>query len=140
MSSPIVKGANEVIALLKGIAAKFPDKVAQALYMEAQIEMTEAKRRTPVDVTPPLLHPGLLRSTGRVHEPERHGRKISVTLSFGTDYAVYVHENLDAHHEVGQAKFLQSTLEESQPHMGARIAARIDLKKLGEEVKHGGGH
>lgn len=127
----MIRGANEMIALLKGIAEKYPDRIGKALFMEAQIEMTEAKRRTPVDVTPPMPHPGLLRSTGHVDQPERSGRHISVTLSFGTEYAVYVHENLEAFHQIGQARFLSSVLEESQPYMAERIARRIRLDKEG---------
>jgi hypothetical protein len=120
-----MRGAHEMIEKLRQIAAKFPDRVAAALYQEAQIEMTEAKRRTPVDT-------GTLRASGQVAQPARSGRNISVTLSFGgaaADYAIYVHENLEAHHRVGQAKFLESTLDESAPHMAARIAARVQLNE-----------
>lgn len=129
-------GVGNMVNTLKKIAARFPDRVAAAIYQEAQIEMTEAKRRTPVDVNyaggriPP--HPGQLRASGMVAEPERNGRNISVTLSFGgaaSDYAIYVHEIIENIHPVGQAKFLESTLNESRNSMAARIAARIDLNK-----------
>lgn len=116
-----MKGVTEMVSLLKRIADKFPDRVAAALYQEAQIEMTEAKRRTPVDT-------GLLRASGNVLEPEREGRRVSVTLVFGTDYAVYVHENLEAFHKVGQARFLASVLEESAPYMAQRLAVRLQLE------------
>jgi hypothetical protein len=136
-------GAKEMVAKLKEIAAKFPDRVAAAIYLEAQIEMTEAKRRTPVSPTaaefkamgrsmPKGLVPGTLRASGSVAEPVRSGRNISVTLSFGgaaIDYAIVQHERLDFHHTTGQAKFLESVLNESRPHMNARIAARIHLDK-----------
>lgn len=130
---PIMRGASQMSAILKNIANNFPDHVAAALYYEAGIEMTEAKRRCPVDVTPPTPHPGQLRASGFVHQPVRRGRMISVTLSFGglaDDYAIYVHENLDAHHPVGQAKFLESTLVESQPYMGERIARRVHFSRM----------
>lgn len=126
-----VRGAKEMTALLRNIARKFPDRVAAAMYREAQIEMTEAKRRTPVDVSDGAPHPGQLRASGRVHKPERgRGRAISVTMSFGggaVDYAVYVHENPDAFHKVGQWKYLESVLNESRSSMGARIAERVRL-------------
>lgn len=115
-----MRGADQMIAKIRKIADKFPDRVGAALYREAQIEMTEAKRRTPVDT-------GRLRASGQVGEPERSGRRLSVELSFGTDYAVYVHENLEAFHKVGQAKFLESVLNESAPYLGARLAARVRL-------------
>lgn len=118
-------GANDMKQKIRQIADKFPDRVAAALYQEAQIEMTESKRRVPVDT-------GTLRASGHVAEPVRNGRNISVTLSYGgaaSDYAIPVHENLEAHHRVGQAKYLESVLNESRPHMAARLAARIDLNK-----------
>lgn len=131
-----MRGVAEMRAKLRQIANKFPDRVASAIYMEAQIEMTEAKRRTPVDVNyahgriPP--HPGQLRASGLVARPVREGRNISVTMSFGgaaQDYAIHVHENPDALHPVGQWKYLESVLDESQPHMAARISRRVHLDR-----------
>ena len=130
----MIRGAVEMIKKLTGFQEKFPERVAEALYQEAQIEMTEAKRRTPVDVNytggrkPP--HPGQLRASGIVHQPIREGKSISVTLSFGggaIDYAIWVHEIEENFHPVGQWKYLESVLNESRSHMAARIAKRIDL-------------
>lgn len=116
-------GVKEMLARLRKISEKFPDEVAKAMYAEAQIEMTESKKRVPVDR-------GVLRASGTVHEPERNGKNISVTMSYGgaaIDYAVYVHENPDAFHKVGQWKYLESVLNESRPYMAGRIAARLKL-------------
>lgn len=114
-----MKGIAEMRKRLRGIVEKYPDRVAMALKTEAEIEMTEMKRRTPVDK-------GILRASGRVHDPERGwGRKISVEMSFGTDYAIFVHENLEAFHPVGQAKFMESVINESRQFMASRVAARL---------------
>lgn len=134
-------GSAKMIANLKAISKRFPDRVGAALYQEAQIEMTEAKRRTPVDITPDAPHPGQLRASGQVAKPERKGRQISVTLSFGGGavyYAIYVHEILTNHHPVGQAKYLESVLNESAPHMASRLAARLQLNeaKAKKEAVH----
>ena len=120
-------GAKEMVNTIKKIAQKFPDRCAAALYQEAQIEMTESKRRCPVDVTSGRGG-GTLRASGHVQRPVRSGRKISVTLAYGgaaEDYAIIQHEELDYHHEVGQAKYLESVLNESAPHMAARVARRL---------------
>lgn len=106
---------------LKSLAKRFPDDVATAMFQEAQVEMTEAKRRTPVEF-------GNLRASGTVLRPERKGRDVVVPMVFGgvaAPYAIYVHENLDAHHDVGQAKFLESVLRESAPFIAARVAKRV---------------
>jgi hypothetical protein len=42
-------------------------------------------------------------------------------------YAIFVHEDLDAKHKVGQAKFLESWLLESRPNMTARVARRVKI-------------
>jgi hypothetical protein len=113
------------------VADRFPDRVARALYQEAQIEATEMKRRTPVDTRPDAPHPGNLRNSIHVEEPEHSGRRISVTIATGQQapYAVYVHENPDAIHPIGQWKFMESVLNESARFMGYRLAARLHLDK-----------
>lgn len=129
-----MRGVKEMQAKVMSVARSTPSRVKQALFMEAQIEMTEAKKRTPVDVNyaggrkPP--HPGQLRASGTVHPPEQSGRRLFVVLSFGggaVDYAVWVHEILDNFHPVGQAKYLESTLNESAPYMAQRLAERLQL-------------
>lgn len=134
-----LKGVSGMISAIKKVAEKFPDTVAAALYKEAQIEVTEMKKRTPVDTRPNASyphqrapHPGQLRNSIHAEKPERHGKTIGITIATGKEapYAVFVHEDPDAHHYVGEWKFMESVLRESQPHMARRIAARIDLNKV----------
>lgn len=139
-----LNGVDKMMQNIRRVAERFPDKVGQALYREAQIEMTEAKKRTPVSPTaaqykamgrtmPKGVVPGTLRASGRVSEPVRDGVNISVILSFGgpaIPYAVVQHERLDFFHTTGQAKYLESVLNESRPYMARRLAARIDLNKI----------
>lgn len=116
-----IRNVDRVADELRGIARHLADAVGPALRAEAEIEMTEAKRRTPVDT-------GALRGSGHVAGPKHSGRDTQVTLAFGgpaAPYALFVHENLDAHHPVGQAKFLEGTLHESAPYLAQRIARRI---------------
>lgn len=132
-------GVKEMKKKILGVAKQFPDKVAAALYQEAQVEMTESKRRCPVAVPSWYLAqgygryrgiPGSLRASGRVAEPERGvGRIISVTLSYGgysAPYAIYVHEIEDNYHPIGQWKYLESVINESRPYMAARVARRLE--------------
>ena len=119
---PIV-GLDALVAKLRAIATATPTRAAAALYAEAGIEMTEAKRRTPVET-------GALRSTGVVADPEVTGARVTVLMGFGgpaVDYAVPVHENLEAHHPRGQAKFLESVLNESAPFLAQRIGTRLQI-------------
>jgi len=42
----------------------------------------------------------------RLRDAQREG-KVSVVVGYTQGYALFVHENLTAHHPVGQAKFLE---------------------------------
>lgn len=119
-----------MLAKLKKLKAFAPDMFARALYQEAQIEATECKKNTPVLT-------GNLRATIHVEGPERQGRRIWCTIVAGeggaggkvAEYALYVHENLEAFHKVGGPKYIEWTLNASAPSMAARVAKRIDLNK-----------
>jgi hypothetical protein len=72
---------------------------------------------------------GLLRSTGRVETENAPGPEAVVKLSYGGNglapYAAIVHERLDVHHPVGQAKYLQMPFFEATAGMAERLAASI---------------
>ena len=102
--------------------SEFPKRVVSAMYLEANIEMTESKKRVPVKT-------GVLRASGRVEQPVATPQGVSVELSYGgaaEAYALIVHEDLEMNHpNGGEAKYLESVLQESAPHMAARLAARL---------------
>jgi allophanate hydrolase subunit 2 len=113
-----IKGLDKLDKQLGLLVQELPHAVGRALRAEAEIEMTEAKRRTPVDT-------GALRDSGTVEGPDSDG---VVRMYFGgpsAPYAVVVHEDLEAFHDDGQAKFLESVLMESVPYLAERVAARM---------------
>lgn len=55
-----------------------------------------------------------LQATLRERAKEAKEANVSVLVGFGTNYALYVHENLEANHPVGQAKFLEQPAREMQ--------------------------
>lgn len=57
------------------------------------------------------------------------GANAIVQVGFTQRYAVYVHENLDAYHPVGQAKFLEEPARTFQPEI-ARVVNEV-YKKTG---------
>jgi hypothetical protein len=119
-----IDGLDQLQRRLTELAQGLGAEVGNALRAEAEIEMTEAKRRTPVLT-------GALRGSGHVTGPTFRGRDITVELKFGgpaAPYAVAVHENLEAFHKNGEAKFLERPLMESAPHLAARVARRIKLR------------
>lgn len=131
-------GARRMVGLIRKVRGQFPDEAARGLYQETEVESTEVKKRTPVwnsDRPLPFGHAaGTLRSTVHVVGPMRSGTRIYTMIVAGgttAPYAIYVHEDLEAFHKVGQAKFLESVILESRPHMGARVARRIQINKMG---------
>jgi len=144
-----VTGLGQLQANLVAIHQRVGRRLGPALRAEAEIEMTESKRRVPVDT-------GALRASGHVEGPEGRTRQmlqfgggrssgrgstrfaagpavgadVSVRLVYGgpaAGYAVAVHENVEAFHRVGEAKFLERPLNESAPFMAARIARRLQI-------------
>lgn len=115
-------GADRLVSRLTALSNEMGwQTVSNALLAEAEIEMTEAKKRTPVDT-------GALRGSGHVGGPFRRNGGIEVVMGFGgpaAPYAIHVHERLDVFHRVGQAKFLESVLLESAPYFPQRVAERI---------------
>lgn len=121
-----VVGVVEMQAKFSGMVKGTPKQIAKALKAEMNIEKREVIQRTP-KLT------GALRDSIEVLEPVIEGREVSCQMTAGDDdvnYAVVVHENLEVDHPVGQAKYMESVLNESGPHMADRLARRLSMNKL----------
>ena len=120
MASPVtftVKGADVVSARLTQLARRFPMAAAVALNEIAEEIMTDAKEHTPVET-------GRLRASGKVSDMATPG-KMEVRLTYGTEYAVHVHENLAARHPVGEAKFLERAIDRRAGTLARDLAAKL---------------
>jgi hypothetical protein len=123
---------NTISDGIQRIRKRSKQAFADAMHDEfVEVEFPETQRRVPVDT-------GDLLSTGRVSEPDIQGSKISVRILYGgessrgteVNYAVYVHEDLEANHpHGGQAKFVSSVLNEARPYMAERLASRMRFEK-----------
>lgn len=128
-----IEGLDEVLKQLGRTRDEVVTATRGALYVEGEQTITEAKRLTPVDE-------GILRASGFVQLPVETPEGIEVMIGFGgpagtgnrgetntedVGYAVYVHEDLTAHHTVGQAKFLETPINRRRPEFTARIVQRI---------------
>jgi len=118
------EGKEEFNRKITEFAERFPREAAGALYAVALEIENVSKERTPVRY-------GILRASHETKiemEPE-----IRATIEVGgpsAPYAWYVHEDMEAHHEVGQAKFLESAMMEAGSDLPRRLAAHIDFSKL----------
>jgi hypothetical protein len=116
-----VRGVANVVKNLERAVARLQKAAVASLKAEAAAILDQAKSRTPVET-------GALRASGHVDKPKIDGRKISVQVAFGGPSAPYghiVHEDLAAHHDNGQAKFLETALAEAEPAMAQRLGARL---------------
>jgi hypothetical protein len=115
-------GASAMLRNLAKLREQLPDRFGNALRQEAEIEATECKKRTPVKS-------GALRASIHAEGPVREGRKISCAIVAGgpaAPYALTVHEDLEAYHKDGEAKYIEGPLNESASHMAERIAKRLE--------------
>lgn len=107
--------------LNKSISEVF-DTVEDALLDCGNDLQQKAQDLTPVDT-------GALRSSAFT-EADRQGKNPGVVVGFEEEYAIYVHENLEAHHPVGQAKFLEQPLQENTDkyvgHVRDKVQELID--------------
>lgn len=127
------RGLNEFLKKIRKKPEVLGPAVEGVLFEEAAELIAEAKRETPVDE-------GTLRSSGHVQLPEVENGTITVACGFGgpagsgnqggtnseaVGYAVYVHEDLNAHHNVGNAKFLENPLNRRKATMVGRMIQRL---------------
>ena len=124
------EGIDRMLNRIEKRGRELEPHVAGALHELAEETMTEAKRLTPVDE-------GVLRASGHVRPPVTEGETVTVTMGFGgpagsgegqtrdVGYAVYVHEDLNAHHTVGQAKFLEVPINRVRSAFGRLVAEKI---------------
>lgn len=57
------------------------------------------------------------------------GGRASVIVGFTQAYAIHVHENLEAHHPVGQAKFLEQPARQLRGKIGDMVAQALRAGK-----------
>lgn len=118
-----LQGLTKVSDNLLQLVATLPAAAARALNVVAEETMTDAKQRTPVDT-------GTLRRSGKVHQPATPD-VLSAGLSFGTDYAVYVHERTNLRHANGEAKFLEHAVQFTARYYEDRIANEMHFGEQG---------
>ncbi len=113
-------GIEEMRKKADATKREFRNAVIRAVKKFERIEGKEMDRRTPID-TRELIES---RFEG---EPIVNGNRIEAVMGYTADHAEVVHEDLEAHHSIGQAKYMESVLNESGPHFLERVAE--DVKK-----------
>lgn len=68
---------------------------------------------------------GALKASATDLPSELQGEVVVKLIGFNIFYAVMVHEILTAHHNQGQAKFLESAIRELAPKFGPFVAGQV---------------
>ena len=111
------QGINEMRDKMAKLAAALPKAEVRATNKFGRIELAEMKKITPVD-TGELVDSGSYSVTV-------NGSLIRLMFLFSAHHAAIVHEDLEAFHPRGQAKYVESVLNESGPHFLERVAADV---------------
>lgn len=107
MSKPYFTGINEVLRNLNKEIMKLKQRTTAGLW-EAGLEV-KAKS---MDKTPVSLHGGNLKASHYVIAYTGSTGPV-VEIGLTAAYAPYVHERMELRHRVGQAKFLETALQET---------------------------
>lgn len=128
-----LKGIPEFERSVRELAKQFPLSAARGMYLGLELVMTDAKQ----NYVPVRL--GILRTSGFVLIERKDGVIVG-TIGFGgpagsgnvgetnvkdVGYAIPQHENLDYHHTVGEAKYLERPFFAGIPMIGEEIVAAI---------------
>jgi hypothetical protein len=112
---------NETLQKLSKLGDRANFELSKALFQEAEKVMAVSKEYVPVDT-------GALRSSGHVQQPSVNGNVAEVTMSYGgpsVDYAVIVHEDLNAHHPHGVSKYLETPLNAALPQLDENLSKAL---------------
>lgn len=111
-------GLNEVEANINRLIKNNWKDAKRGLLHEANIILDKSIKQTPIEF-------GVLRGSGTVEETKEDKDEYEVTIGFNTEYAAAVHENLNAYHSKGKAKYLEDPLMARVDDIPKNIAKRI---------------
>lgn len=117
-----LEGMQKLQNILKVGGQQATTAVARALYTEANKIFMESQAQVPIDT-------GALRASGMVSKPYISGTTVMVEIGYGgaaAPYAAIVHEDLEANHEVGKAKFLEDPLSQAIPNLGKAVTESVE--------------
>lgn len=73
--------------------------------------------------------PELIKRIKRMRTKDKlTGDKLEIVIGYKAPYAVYVHENLEAYHPVGQAKFLEVAIRRLAPVLRDMVVSKVRAK------------
>lgn len=110
-----VEGLDDALLGLNHAISGIQNRTVGGLLAAGLIIQRESQRLVPIKT-------GNLRASAYTRKSPNNPKVVEV--GYGAAYALYVHENLEAHHTVGEAKFLEHAVENKREEALAAIKAR----------------
>ena len=115
-----VQGVIEIQKAFNSHKKRSAKGLLVGLYQGGLFLQRESQKEVPVDT-------GALRASARTRA-HGTGFNVYVTVSYGQNYAIYVHENLEARHKPGKkAKFLEDPLRAKRKRIAEIIAEFAEI-------------
>lgn len=125
-----IEGIEPAIRRLTALGMAIPGTVHDTCLEWSNKVLAQAKELVPIDTS-------ALQESGHVEDWSVGGvanwKSINMFIAFGgltsiqfVDYAVFVHEDLQAHHPHGQAKFLEQPWESGIPELWQRLGNAME--------------
>jgi hypothetical protein len=122
VASMTLTGDDRLIEIFAKAGRGAGAALVQATMQSAYDIFEDSQMVVPVDT-------GALRASGQVRPPEVSGTNVEVVIGYGgpaADYAIYVHEDLEANHAPGtSAKFLEVPVLNRLPEWQDEIVHRV---------------
>lgn len=116
-----VQGVKKLKAAIKANRALTEKGLRKGLLRAGLFLQRESQKIVPIDK-------GVLRNSANTRL-EGKGLEVAAIVSYGTEYAIYVHEDLEAKHKEGkQAKFLEQPLRDKRARLAEIVAEAIDAE------------
>jgi len=113
---------KQLTSLLTFGGVRAAKALGQALYREGALAFAASQREVPVDT-------GILKNSGILTRPFLDGKDLVVEISYGgsaSDYALIVHEDLEATHNEGtKAKYLEDPVKRQVVGMADRLLLQV---------------
>lgn len=118
-----VNGVKEITRALKARKRAHAKGLRRGLFKAALFLLRESKILVPVDKSN-LVNSGDVRVEGV-------GFDTAVIVFYTAEYAIYVHEDLEARHKPGtQAKFLEQPLREKRMRLAAIVVEEVEKENI----------
>jgi len=99
---------------------QYPDKVERLLERRGLSILAESLRECPHKT-------GYLRGTAAMNGPVVSNGRAYLSIGYGADYAIYVHERLDlTHRPPTKARFLADPMNRNQPILASELVELMD--------------